>query len=153
MNIFVLDFDPKVAASFLIDRHASKMLLETAQLLCTTSNLIGIEAPYKTTHKNHPCSVWVRASQDNWLWAVEHGLGIAAEYTKRYGKVHKSEDIIQWCFDNPPYLPDIGLTPFALAMPDEYKVDCPVESYRGYYRDAKADIATWKFTEIPYWFY
>ena len=34
MNIFVLDEDPNVAASFLCDIHVNKMLLESAQLLC-----------------------------------------------------------------------------------------------------------------------
>ena len=37
------------------------------------------------------------------------------------------------------------LTPFALAMPIEYKTDDAVESYRKYYMSAdKQKIATWK---------
>jgi hypothetical protein len=45
-----------------------------------------------------------------------------------------------------------GLTPFALAMPDQYKVDDFVQSYRNYYIGEKKGFATWKNREIPYWF-
>jgi hypothetical protein len=38
-----------------------------------------------------------------------------------------------------------GLTPFALAMPDEYKSEDPVQSYRNYYMsEEKQRIASWK---------
>ena len=37
------------------------------------------------------------------------------------------------------------LTPFALAMPDEYKTDDAVLSYRNYYMsEEKQKIASWK---------
>jgi hypothetical protein len=47
-----------------------------------------------------------------------------------------------------------GLTPFALAMPEEYKSENPVESYRNYYMSAdKQRIATWKKgREKPDWY-
>lgn len=154
MNIFVLDTNPVIAASFYIDKHCVKMPLEIAQLLSTTHNLVNINgemAPYKTTHQNHPCSKWIRESIDNWLWLVEHGLAVSQEYTKRYGKVHKSQAVIEWCFANVPNLPDIGLTPFAQAMPDDCKNVDAVEAYRTYYRVGKESIATWK-TCKPYWY-
>jgi hypothetical protein len=44
------------------------------------------------------------------------------------------------------------ITPFALAMPDECKVDNAVDSYREYYRTEKRKIAVWKNREIPEWF-
>lgn len=150
MNIFVLDNNPSTAANYLCDKHVVKMVLETAQILCTIANQQGLASPYKTTHGNHPCTVWARESLNNWLWLVEHGSAIALEYTKRYGKVHKSQAVINWCFENIPNLPDTGLTPFAQAMPDEYRCDNAVAAYRAYYRGAKADIATWK-SEKPEW--
>lgn len=142
MNIFVLDLDPKIAATQLIDKHVVKMVLETAQLLSSVCNLIAGEkvAQYKTTHKNHPCTVWARTSQQNFDWLVQHGLAIAAEYTKRYKKVHKSQAVIEWCRDNAPQLPDIGLTKFAMAMPEQYRTDDPVESYRRYYQAEKLPL-------------
>lgn len=154
MNVFALDNNPKLAASFHNDKHAIKMVLETAQILCTTLNLNGIESPYKTTHKNHPCSIWVRSSVDNFLWTIELGTYLAEEYTKRYGKIHKCLEVINHCFDHIPDLPDIGLTPFVLAMPDQYKSDDPVESYRAYYRGEKRDFAVWSSpAKVPEWWY
>jgi hypothetical protein len=48
----------------------------------------------------------------------------------------------------------VGLTPFALAMPIEYKTDDAVESYRNYYMSPeKQKIATWnKRRERPDWY-
>jgi hypothetical protein len=129
------------------------MILETAQLLCSANHLCGDnEPPYKLAHKNHPCSIWCRASLTNYLYLCELGLELSKEYTYRYNKHHKSTDVIQWCLNNLPNIPDIGFTPPALAMPDQYKVDDFVKSYRNYYIGEKKGFATWKNREIPYWF-
>jgi hypothetical protein len=47
-----------------------------------------------------------------------------------------------------------GLTPFALAMPVQYKSDDAVESYKNYYMsEEKQRIATWKKKrEKPDWY-
>ena len=74
------------------------------------------------------------------------------EYTARYGKVHKSIDVIQDLIDNPPDLPNKGLTPFAQAMPDDYKCNDAVSAYRKYYINDKKDIAVWKYSETPDWY-
>ncbi len=143
MNIFVLDRDPVVAAQSVIDRHSSKMVLETAQLLCAAFEPGA--APYKRTHYNHPCSVWTRQSAGNFLWLVEHGLGLADEFEFRFKKNHASRKVILWCREmmHRADLPDEELTPFAQAMPDEYKRPDAVEAYRAYYRGGKAAIASW----------
>jgi hypothetical protein len=46
------------------------------------------------------------------------------------------------------------LTPFALAMPNEYKTDDPVISYRNYYMsEEKQKIASWnKRRPKPAWY-
>lgn len=152
MNIFVLDESPVVAAQSQCDKHVVKMVLETAQLLCSAFP-DGV-APYKKTHVNHPCAVWTRESLDNFMWLGVHGSALAAEYELRYGKRHKSEEVIAWCLANHDRarLESKGLTPFALAMPEEYKDDDAVLAYRRYYRGAKAGIATWKVREVPAWF-
>jgi hypothetical protein len=136
------------------DSHTVKLLLESAQLLCTTHRLCNTGLPeflYKLTHKNHPCTKWVRESIQNYLWLCKHALALCEEYTYRYGKVHKSQRIIEWCCDNvPSELVDSGLTPFALAMPDQYKTDCPVESYRNYYKYDKAiNMHKFNYTKRP----
>ena len=153
MNIFFLDFDTKKCAEYHCDKHVVKMILETAQLLCGVHWINESEAPYKLSHKNHPCSIWVRESLSNYLYLCDLGLELSKEYTYRYGKRHKSQDIIEWCLSNKPIIKDIGFTTPPKAMPDEYKVDDVIESYRNYYVGAKKDFAQWKNRDIPEWFH
>ena len=152
MNIFFLDFDTNKCAEYHCDKHVVKMILETAQLLCGVHWVLGDEAPYKLTHRNHPCAIWTRECLENYIWLADLCLELCKEYTYRYGKRHKSQDIIEWCLVNKPKINDIGFTTPPMAMPDEYKVDDVIESYRNYYRGAKADFAKWKNREIPEWF-
>ena len=153
MNIFVVDKDPKVAATMLCDKHVVKMIVETAQMLCTVIHKQGVAAkiPYRATHKNHPCTIWAGETRANWDWLVTHGLAMCKEYTKRYGRVHKSEAVIRWCSTcwNLSF-PKNGLTQFRLAMPQQYKCSDPVKSYRDYYIGEKSRIAKWK-TQPPVW--
>ena len=149
MNIFVLDNCPEFAAKYQCDKHVVKMVLETAQLLCSAHET----APYKRTHYNHPCAIWTRSSMGNYDWLVRHGLALAREYTFRYNKIHKSTEVIEWAMLNKPNILDLGLLPFAQAMPDQYKnPNDAVSAYRNYYMNEKARIATWTKTETPYWY-
>jgi hypothetical protein len=153
MNIFVLDLEPKKCAEYHMDKHAVKMILESVQLLCGVHWVTGSEAPYKLSHKNHPCSIWSRECIENYVWLCDLTKELCKEYTFRYGKKHKSEQILEWCMINQPNLPVNGdITPFALAMPDECKIGDAVESYRNYYMTSKRNLAVWKNREIPYWF-
>jgi len=79
-------------------------------------------------------------------------LELCKEYTYRYGKRHKSQDVIEWCLINKPNISDKEFTEPARAMPDEYKSNCVVESYRNYYMGEKSKIAAWKNRETPEWF-
>lgn len=152
MNIFFLDFDTKKCAEYHCDKHVVKMILETAQLLCGAHWTIGSEAPYRLSHKNHPCSIWVRESLSNYLYLCDLGLELCKEYTYRYNKRHKSQDIIEWCLDNKPQINDIGFTTPPKAMPDECKLESVVESYRNYYIKEKKLFAKWKNRNTPKWF-
>jgi len=152
MNIFFLDEDIKKCAEYHVDKHSTKMCVEYGQILCSVHWVLGKEAPYKLSHKNHPCSIWTRESLSNYLYLCELGLELCKEYTYRYGKRHKSQDVIEWCLINKPNIPDIGFTEPAKAMPDEYKVKSVVESYRNYYMGAKSGFAVWKNREKPEWF-
>ena len=155
MNIFVLHRDPVVAAQMQCDRHVVKMVLESAQMLCTAVNVLGGEAPYKTAHVNHPCSVWARQSLGNFFWLYDHGMALAEEYTHRYGKRHKSEEVIRDCmYQWEAGLPLYGLTctPPPLCMPDQYKSDDVVDSYRAFYIGDKSRFALWnKARPAPQW--
>lgn len=159
MNIFFLDYDTKKCAEYHCDKHVVKMILETAQLLCGSHWVIGSEAPYKLSHKNHPCAIWVRESLSNYLYLCDLGLELCEEYTYRYGKRHKSQDIIEWCLVNKLNIHDVGFTLPPLAMPDEFKIVSycyPIESvvlsYQKYYKGAKSGIVSWKNRPIPEWF-
>jgi hypothetical protein len=131
------------------------MILETAQLLCGVHHMtdqVTNQVPYKLSHKNHPCAIWSRESLSNYLYLCDLGLELCKEYTYRYGKRHKSQDVIEWCVTNKPNICDKEFTEPARAMPNEYKVDSVVESYRNYYIGEKSKIAVWKNREIPEWF-
>lgn len=146
MNIFILDLDHEACARYHVDSHIVKMPLETAQILSTTCG-----GPYKPTHRNHPCTVWAEWS-DNAAWLRELGLALCAEYTYRYDKVHRCEAVIRGI--NPREALLTRHTPkarrFALAMPDEHKQDCPVQSYRSYYK-TKRHLFKWKRRDTPKW--
>lgn len=152
MNIFALDADPMTAALYHCDKHCVKMVLETAQMLCTNINLTGVKSPYKSCHLNHPCTVWTRKSRSNFIWLCELGLSLCMEYTFRYNKVHASESVINFCYEHRHNIDDGSLTDFALAMPDEFKVENTVQSYRNYYVGAKREFAIWSKRSTPDWF-
>ncbi len=153
MNIFILDYNPIRAAQMQCDKHIVKMPLETAQLLC--SAFPSGSAPYKLTHLNHPCSVWCRKSVENYTWLIEHGLALCDEYTFRYGRTHKSRDVILWCKNNIGKIqfPQKGKTNYVLCFDDQHKVGNAVQSYRAYYKHEKIKIARWrKSRAAPNWF-
>ncbi len=154
MNIFILDKCPIKAAQYQCDKHVVKMILETAQLLCSIYE--PNTAPYKRTHYNHPCAVWARESWANYYWLYKHGIALCNEYHYRYGKQHKSLAVIVWCWENIKFdlfarVDEHDPISFTKCMPDEYKVDDIVQSYRNYYKSAKKDIAKWTKRPIPDW--
>ena len=183
MNIFVLNKNPALAARDHCNSHCIKMILESAQMLCA-AHWIGwqhmlkpppmknrdlqawlsenvrpeFQPPWKMTHVNHPCTQWTQRCWGNYMWLSLHGLELCAEYTRRYGKVHKSLEVHRWLnrvipptFENTTEI-CTDITPFAVAMPDEYKVPGdPVQSYRNYYSGAKRYLAKWPEGREPSW--
>ena len=129
-----------------LDKHVIKMILETAQLLCSAHHMSDstYEPCYKLTHKNHPSAKWTRESKGNYEWLCKLGIELCKEYTYRYGKTHKCEPYIADLAKNLPPLPDLGFTPPAQAMPDMYKDDDPVDAYRTYYFFDKMYIHSWQ---------
>jgi len=153
MNIFYLDPLPKICATYHNDKHVVKMILESAQLLCGAHWATGGEAPYKLSHKNHPCAIWVREDLKNYNWLCDLGVWLCNEYTFRYEKRHKTEQVIEWCRHNTPDIPNDGFTQPPMAMPDQYKVSGDsVQSYRNYYMGEKRDFCNWKGRQAPAWF-
>lgn len=155
MNIFILDNDPKKAARYHSDKHVVKMILETAQLLSTAHyELDGPhEKLYKPTHKNHPCAIWTRETKANYVWAYKLLEALLVEYTARFsGKTHKTASLMPYLKYPPLRIPNHNyLTPFALAMPPEYKSTDAVYSYRRYYAIEKKHLHSWKYFTQPEW--
>ena len=181
MNIFYLDENPQIAAQYHLDKHAVKMILESAQLLCTAHRLLdGIETKqskitssgkmrdvkryvlanplnnelmYSATHNNHPCSIWCRDNINNYMWLYKLFVALCDEYTFRYGKKHKTDLMLRDILKLPPIsISNSSFTPPAQAMPDQYKHTDPVIAYRQYYMGPKAVFAKWTKRPTPPWF-
>lgn len=160
MNIFVLDKDPEKAAWYHCDKHVNKMIVETAQLLSTAHHVASLDDSikpfiYKQTHTNHPCSIWVRESTDNYLWTYELFFHLSEQYRLRYHKLHRTYlKLYKRLYRVPDAIESIPMTPFAQVMPEAYRnlLD-PVKAYRRYYMD-KLSIASWSFpATIPEWMF
>ena len=155
MNIFFLDRNPKIAAEYHCDKHLVKMAVEYAQLLSIALHVTGSvinEYTYKPTHTNHPCSIWVRKSFEHWKWLWLLGHHVGNEYTRRYGKIHKSTRMLR-NLPVPTNIDDLGwLEDPPQAMPDIYKDLDTVQAYRKYYIFDKSSFAKWKDGDEPNWY-
>ena len=125
------------------------MILETTQILLSVWHVVDPEhiiyTPcYKLTHRNHPSSIWARESRSNYVWLCKLGMELCKEYTYRYGRTHKCEAFLRDLGNNIPPLERLAWTLPRLAMPDEYKSDDCVESYRQYYFFEKSHLHSWK---------
>lgn len=128
------------------------MIVEYAQLLSTAHYILdGVQVGYKPTHKNHPCAVWVRQSVRNYQWLYLLFMALCNEYTRRYGKVHKTAELLGPLSVCPVAAPLLPFTDPPQCMPDDCKGLDTVEAYKQYYRTHKRGMATWK-TDVPAWF-
>ena len=180
MNIFYLDKDPKKAAEYSCDKHVVKMILESAQMLCTAHRVqdgkmvVGksktgrkrttYEHPNSNMDKilygagwlKHPSCIWVMDSAYNYMWLYKHMMALGDEYTRRYGKVHLTIEKLGDLLKDPPKNSPLNKKGYDAtpAMPDECKIpDDVVGSYRKYYIMKKQRFATWKAPAvIPEWY-
>lgn len=178
MNIFVVNRDPWLAAKDLCDRHVCKMVVESAQMLSTAHrvldgtpstalsrtgrrlkvwshpNLAMDQILCKATMVGHPCTKWVMENNKNYFWLYDHLDALLREYTARYVKRHSMEGLTYHFLSSAPRAITManGHTPFAQAMPDQYRVaDDAVTAYRNYYMGEKRRFATWKTAKPKWW--
>ena len=150
MNIFYLNECPKKAAQVQYNKHVVKMILESAQMLCTAHHHYGNgdNVPYKKAHYNHPSTIWVRQNSIHYDWLYDHMIALGDEYTKRYGKTHlsitKCKDLVYL----PPGIPTVMFNQPPQCMPDEYKDKCSIQAYWNYYIGEKHTIANPKTEKI-----
>ena len=183
MNIFYLHNDPVVCAEMHNDKHCIKMILESCQLLSTAHRILdGSETIaksktgrnvkrwilndwrdttlYSATHIQHPSAVWCRQTNENYIWLADLTKALCREYTYRYGKVHKCEEIglVDNLRKNLPKNINIGpFTPPTPAMPDSVKIaGDSLGSYRNYYIMNKKHLASWQgkvnSRPVPSWY-
>jgi hypothetical protein len=181
MNIFILSTDPKEAAQLQCDKHISKMVVESGQMLSTAHRMLdgrlerrksksgrstvkywvlpdALESVlYKAVHMSHPCTVWTMKTNANYMWHFEHFVALAEEYTYRYGKEHKTyRDLSKHLKEPPRNIPNGDLTLWPLAMktnPECMFPDDPVKSYRLFYQTKQKRFKmNWTKREIPEWF-
>lgn len=175
MNIFYLDHNPQVCAQMHVDKHCVKMILETAQLLSTAHRIIdGVETAgvspsgrkqkrwvlpdqrndvlYSATHINHPSAVWCRKNASNYKWLHSLLIELCAEYTYRYGKVHKCQEtgLVDALGTVPNNIQPGEFTQPTPAMPDQYKIPGnSIQSYHNYYNGEKQRMFAWKKRDVP----
>lgn len=158
MNVFVLDSDMAKCAEYHCDKHIVKMPLELAQLVSTANKMCGsylVPEGYKITHKNHPWAIYTRYNQRNYDFVCELGIYLCKEYSFRYGKRHACQDILEALANVQIVVSECNdkhTLPKPLCMPDEYKANTVIDSYRNYYRFKKDNISfTYKNRKEPDW--
>jgi hypothetical protein len=151
VNIFYLDKCPYKAAEAQYNKHVVKMILESAQMLCTAHHVLGssVNIPYKAAHINHPSTMWVRENSSHYDWLYKHMIALGLQYTHRYGKTHVS---ITKCLEelrtHPDNIPNEDFKQPPQCMPDEYKDKCSIQAYWNYYIGEKHSVANKKTEKI-----
>jgi hypothetical protein len=159
MNIFAIEgnnnkIDWVKSAQSQDNYRVVKMILESTQMLCCAINEQANNqiTPYRSTHKNHPSTKWVRQSSANFEALVEHTIAMLDEYTERFGKIHKCYYVLEKCLDiyDSRLFPQQSATRLPLAMPYEFQSDDIIESYRKFY--ASKPRMRYPENKIPSWF-
>ena len=152
MNIFVLDENPVIAAKMACDKHIVKMILESAQMLCTAKRVADGELYmaktkngrdikrwrlpnanheaiiYKAGWLGHPSTQWVMESAYNYIWLYKHFKALNDEFMERFPKNkpfgHKSFQLLGELLSTPPENAKLNKIGSlpTPAMPEECKV-------------------------------
>ena len=152
MNIFYLHDNPEICAQYHADKHVVKQILECAQILSTVLEGKGTKILYKPTHKNHPVTLWVGESWQNFSLTVRLFKALCKEYTFRYGKTHKCETATQGIDFNAfkPLFDEFNYTRRPICTGEhEVSSDEALEAYREYYIDGKRELLNYTKRDIP----
>ena len=150
MNIFAIDRDPTWAARRLPDKHVTKMILESCQMLSlvfsdhywgvgTVAKVNG--EPFKTAKgafKNHPCTKWAAETPQNCAWLIQHACTLCSEFQFRYDHQHK---LTMSVFETKKLFHRVSgeiilcykdVVSFARAMPEDIKYDTTIDDITAY---------------------
>lgn len=112
---------------------------------------------YKAAHMGHPCTLWSMETVGNYRWSFQLFVALCKEYNHRYGKIHKSEELIPWLAVPPTNIDQSEeLTQMPLAMgsnPECINPDDVIGSYRAFYQTKQERFnMVWTKRETPKWF-
>jgi hypothetical protein len=138
MKIFFLSVIPRECAQMHVDKHLYKKIFEYYELICDKN-------------KHHPCSSWVKKSNENYKWLVELTLELCYEYKYRYNKIHKYQQLIIKLKNKNPKVPLATFTEPTQIMPEMYKGTDFILAYRDYYFFEKHSILQWTKRPTPFW--
>ena len=176
MNIFITNTDPTTAATNLPDKLLVKMVLETAQILCTAHReLDGDQYAdrhnlYKAAYTHHPAVKWVQTDFKAYWWTYALFVHLTYEYFLRYEKQHACANLTGPLHEIPKNIPRSSVPMYQLfdtaplCMPEEYKTEYAYyygydieKSYQKYLALGKEyikdDTAWSKGRSAPDWFY
>ena len=107
-------------------------------------------------HTSFPCSflcLWAAESAANFMNLALHCEAMITEYSQRFGKTHKCAAVLNKIVSmfDADLFPTTKCTPLRLAMPDEFRSDNPVVSYRKFY--ASKPRLRYPVDKIPSWVY
>jgi hypothetical protein len=162
MNIYYLHRDPRMAARYHNDRHVSKQILESAQIMVAAHIALdgmwaveaafGTDLPLRPTHGEHPCVKWVSVSDKNYDWLQTLAVHLGQEYRARFGSVHVMAGLIDNLSVRPMKIRHVSATAIPQCMPEEYRGQDAVTAYRQFYYHEKMHLARWSApAEIPPW--
>jgi hypothetical protein len=108
MNLFIFDPDLRKSAQYFFakdPKRARKQIVESTQMIAIMADQLDLPrlykcngAPYKvTTHRTHPCTLWVRESMQNFMLTINYTLELCTEFVKRSEKPHACHvTLINW---------------------------------------------------------
>ena len=160
MNIFAIEGDVETgeidwvrSAQSQDNLRVVKMILESCQILSTVLNEQGLDAPYRSFNPKHPSCLWAAESAANFMNLALHCEAMITEYSQRFGKIHKCAAVLNKIVSmfDADLFPTTKCTPLRLAMPDKFRSDNPVVSYRKFY--ASKPRLRYPVDKIPSWVY
>lgn len=160
VNLFYLDKNPKICATYYCDKHVNKIMIEILQILSQIHHEIGdLIPPYKkcmAIKPNLAPFVWASKSISNYKYCADLAYYLLQEYKFRYKKTsHKCEKPIEWLRNNiPSQIKGKRRTKFILtdnvSAYQNYFNDVTASRY--IYVDFKCKADKWTMRNKPIWF-
>lgn len=164
LQVFWLDDSLKRSARAYHDKHINKIIVESAQTICTALREMGVhlDVMYESTHKHSPIVKWLQKSISNIELLYSFMLVMESEAKSRFGRqeTHKSINVMNKVFDRIMF--DKSYSHSVVTQPpfcadDEFKIEDEdgnvdvIASYRNYYLNDKIYGHKWKTDSLPDW--